>query len=86
MTLTVAGVVSVRASEIAASVIKASRSIVPVGNNMAKMMIIIGLILTLIVTVPILLFLILFMAALIDRDRRERPDAPPPSKDDWRVM
>ena len=53
---------------------------------MARMMIIIGLILTLVVTVPILLFLILFMAALIDRDRRERPDAPPPSKDDWRVM
>lgn len=53
---------------------------------MARMMIIIGLILTLVVTIPILLFLILFMAALIDRDRRERPDAPPPSKDDWRVM
>ena len=53
---------------------------------MARMMIIIGLILTLVVTVPILLFLILFMAALIDRDRRERPDAPPPSKDEWRLM
>ncbi len=53
---------------------------------MARIMIIVGLILTLVVTLPLLLFLFLFMAANIYRDYRERPDAPPPSKDEWRVM
>ena len=53
---------------------------------MSKVLIIIGLILTLLVTLPMILFLILFMAANIYRDYRERPDAPPPSKDDWMVM
>ena len=47
---------------------------------------IIGLILTLVVTLPAIGILILYEAALIYRDRRERPDAPPPSKDEWRVM
>lgn len=53
---------------------------------MSKVLIIIGVILTLIVTVPLLLFLVLFMAANIYRDYRERPDAPLPSKDEWRIM
>ena len=53
---------------------------------MSKVLIIIGLILTLVVTVPLILFLVLFMAANIYRDYRERPDAPPPSKDEWRIM
>ena len=47
---------------------------------------IIGLILTLVVTLPAIGILILYEAALIYRDRRERPDAQPPSKDDWRLM
>lgn len=50
---------------------------------MSKILIVIGLILTLTVTLPIL---ILTEAALIYRDRRERPDADPPSKDEWRLM
>ena len=45
---------------------------------MSKILIVIGLILTMVVTLPILLFLFLFMAANIYRDYRERPDAPPP--------
>ena len=53
---------------------------------MAKMMIIIGLILTLVVTVPVLGILVLFEIALIYRDRRERPDADPPTKDEWKIM
>ncbi|WP_407386303.1 hypothetical protein [Ruminococcus sp.] len=53
---------------------------------MSKILIVIGLILTLVVTLPMILFLILFMAANIYRDYRERPDAPPPSKDEWRLM
>ena len=53
---------------------------------MSKILIVIGLILTLVVTLPILIFLILSEAALIYRYRRERPDADPPSKDEWRLM
>lgn len=53
---------------------------------MAEYIIIIGLILTLVVTLPILILLILTEAALIYRDRRESPDADPPSKDEWRLM
>lgn len=53
---------------------------------MAEYIIIIGLILTLVVTLPILILLILIEAALIYRARRERPDADPPSKDEWRLM
>ena len=54
--------------------------------TMAKFIIIIGLILTLVVTLPILILLILTEAAFIYRDRRESPDADPPSKDEWRLM
>lgn len=54
--------------------------------GMSKILIVIGLILTLVVTLPILILLILTEAALIYRDRRERPDANPPSKDEWRLM
>ena len=53
---------------------------------MSKILIVIGLILTLVVTLPILILLILTEAALIYRDRRERSDADPPSKDEWRLM
>lgn len=53
---------------------------------MSKILIVIGLILTLVVTLPILILLILTEAALIYRDRMERPDADPPSKDEWRIM
>lgn len=53
---------------------------------MSKILIVIGLILTLVVTLPILILLILTEAALIYRDRRENPDADPPSKDEWRLM
>ena len=51
-----------------------------------KTLIIIGLILTLLVTVPVLWILVLFETALIYRDRRERPDADPPTKDEWKIM
>lgn len=54
--------------------------------GMSKILIVIGLILTLVVTLPILILLILTEAALIYRDRRKRPDADPPSKDEWRLM
>ena len=54
--------------------------------GMSKILIVIGLILTLVVTLPILILLILTEAALIYRDWRERPDADPPSKDEWRLM
>lgn len=47
---------------------------------------IIGLILTLLVTVPVLGILVLYEAAMIYRDRRERPDAKPLSKDEWRIV
>ena len=47
---------------------------------------IIGLILTLLVTVPVLGILVLYEAAMIYRDRRERPDADPPTKDEWKIM
>lgn len=53
---------------------------------MSKVLIVIGLILTLVFTLPILILLILTEAAQIYRDRRERPDADPPSKDEWRIM
>ena len=51
-----------------------------------KVLTVIGLILTLVVTVPILGILVLYEAALIYRDRRERPDAKPLSKDEWKIM
>ena len=47
---------------------------------------IIGLILTLVVTLPVLGILVLYEAALIYRDRRARPDAKPLSKDAWKIM
>ena len=40
---------------------------------MSKILIVIGLILTLVVTLPIMILLILTEAALIYRDRMERP-------------
>ena len=48
-----------------------------------KVLIIIGLVLIIFVTFPIL-----FIIAAIEvyRMRRENPDAPPPSKDEWRLM
>ena len=49
-------------------------------------MIIIGLILTLVVTIPILLFAIVLLQSSIYRDRQERPGSKPPSKDDWKVL
>lgn len=54
--------------------------------EVSKILIVIGLIMTMVVTLPILILLILTEAALIYRDRRERPDADPPSKDEWRIM
>ena len=51
-----------------------------------KTLTIIGLILTLLVTVPLLGILILCEAILIYRDRSERPDADPPTKDEWKIM
>lgn len=54
--------------------------------EVSKILIVIGLILTLVVTLPILIILILTEAALIYRDQRENPDADPPSKDEWRLM
>lgn len=53
---------------------------------MSKILIVIGLILTLVVTLPILIILILTEAAIIYRDRMKRPSADPPSKDEWRIM
>ena len=53
---------------------------------MSKLLIIIGLVLTLLVTVPFLGILVLIEAAFIYRDKRERPDAKPLSKDEWRLM
>ena len=51
-----------------------------------KTLIIIGLILTLFVTVPVIGILVLIEAAFIYRDRREHPDAKPLSKDEWKIM
>lgn len=51
-----------------------------------KVLTVIGLILTLVVTVPVLGILVLYEAAFIYRDRRERPDAKPLSKDEWKIM
>ena len=51
-----------------------------------KTLIIIGLILTLLVTVPVIGIMVLIEAAFIYRDRRERPDAKPLSKDEWKIM
>lgn len=48
---------------------------------MSKILIIAGLIMTLVVTLPLMLLLILFMIACVDSDRREKPDADPPIKD-----
>lgn len=53
---------------------------------MSKILIVIGLIMTLVVTLPILILLILTEAAIIYRDRMESPSADPPSKDEWRIM
>lgn len=53
---------------------------------MSKILIVIGLILTIVVTLPILILLILTEAAIIYRDRMKRPGADPPSKDEWRIM
>lgn len=51
-----------------------------------KTLIVIGLILTGVFTLPAMLFLFLYGAALIYRDLRERPDAKPLSKDEWKIM
>ena len=53
---------------------------------MSKLLIIIGLVLTLLVTVPLLGILVMIEAAFIYRDKRERPDADPPTKDEWKIM
>ena len=53
---------------------------------MSKIMIIIGLILTGLVTLPVLALCLLLFVTSVYRDYRERPDAPPPSKDEWRLM
>ena len=57
-----------------------------VGGQRMNILTIIGLILTLVVTLPVLGILILCEAVLIYRDRRERPDAKPLSKDEWKIM
>lgn len=54
--------------------------------GMSKIMIVIGLILTGVITLPAIGFLIIWEAALIYRDIRERPDADPPSREEWKVM
>lgn len=48
--------------------------------------IVVGLILTGVFTLPALLFLFLYEATLIYRDLRKRPDAKPLSKDEWKIM
>ena len=53
------------------------------GEDVEDILIIIGMILILIFTGPILFIMI---AVEIYRMRREDPDAPPPSKDEWRLM
>ena len=53
---------------------------------MGDILITISLILTLVVTLPVIGLLILWEIALIHRDRRERPDAKPLSKDEWKIM
>ena len=60
--------------------------IVPGGDTVSKLLIIIGLVLTLLVTVPLLGILVMIEAAFIYRDKRERPDAKPLSKDEWKIM
>ena len=57
-----------------------------VGGERVNTLQIIGLILTLLVTVPVLGILVLYEALLIYKDRRERPDADPPTKDEWKIM
>lgn len=54
--------------------------------EVSKILIVSGLILTLVVTLPILILLILTEAAQIYMERREHPDAKPISKDEWRIM
>ena len=54
--------------------------------GMSKILIVIGLILTLVFTLPILILLILTEASQIYMDQREHPDAKPISKDEWRIM
>ena len=51
-----------------------------------KVIVIIGIVLTAFVTIPIILFMIILVAVQIYDDWRRRPDAPPPSKDEWRSM
>lgn len=53
---------------------------------MSKVLIVIGLILTLVFTLPILILLILTEASQIYMERRGHPDAKPISKDEWRIM
>lgn len=54
--------------------------------KVSKILIIIGLVLSLIFAIPLFVVLILYEAAMIYRDRRERPDAKPLSKDEWKLM
>lgn len=53
---------------------------------MGKVMTIVGLVLVLVFTIPYLAFMVLWEMALIYRDKQERPDAVPPTKDEWKVM
>lgn len=53
---------------------------------MSKILIVIGMILTLVVTLPILILLILTEALQIYMERREHHDDKPISKDEWRIM
>lgn len=54
--------------------------------KVSKILSIIGLVLSLIFAIPLFVVLILYAAAMIYRDRRERPDAKPLSKDEWKLM
>ena len=61
-------------------------SIVLGGKAMGRFMIIVGLILTLVITIPYFIFMAFWEMSMIYRDRQERPDAKPPTKDEWKVM
>lgn len=54
--------------------------------EVSKILIIIGLVLVLVFTIPYLAFMVLWEMTLIYRDKQERPDAVPPTKDEWKVM
>lgn len=54
--------------------------------EVSKILTIVGLVLVLVFTIPYLAFMVLWEMALIYRDKQERPDAVPPTKDEWKVM